>query len=424
MKATVTEKQSWQKILHIEIPDDEYQKEYQEKLKKVKRDIKLPGFRPGKVPTNLITTRFGSSIRMEVIDDLINRSYREACKENKIMPLTEAKITDLATSENQPISFKAEIEIDPDIVIEGYKDVSVPVVDRLIEPHEVDEIITDLQNRLAQFNEVDGPSSKGDMISFEYVKVIIDGQESSALQAPRYPVEIGKSSVIKELDDNLIGLITGQEKVITITFPDDYYQTEIAGKTAQVTIKVTKIEEKIIAEINEEFLKKVGDYTSVEQLREKIKIDLEKRARSEAETAAQNKAIDLLIENNSFEIPPSRVQFYIDQVMKEEERYYGKNKMPPRQEFEDRYTEIAIRSLKRYRILQYIAKVENVKATQDEVDKRIEAIAEHYNRPFEEVKNKLRKEGTTLQIREEIKEQKVLDCLIGKQPWGAKEEKE
>ncbi len=125
MKATISEPQSWQRAINVEIPNEDVQKEFQVKLNKYKREVKLPGFRPGKVPTKLIQSRFGPAIRAEVIDELINKSFRDACTENKVVPVSEPKISDIKAEEDNPVTFTIEVEVDPEIEITGYKNLKI-----------------------------------------------------------------------------------------------------------------------------------------------------------------------------------------------------------------------------------------------------------------------------------------------------------
>lgn len=416
MKATISEPQPWQRVIDIEIPNDDIQKEFQAKLNKYKKEVKLPGFRPGKVPTNLIKSRFGPIIKAEVIDELINKSYREACTENNILPINEANISDLKAEEEKPVTFKAEVEVDPEIEITGYKKLKIKPNPNKIKDSDVDTALNDLQERMAETKDVDRASQKGDLISIEYLNATVDGEPKEDLKSPQHPIEIGKGT-LKDFDKGLIGLTAGQESDMSVKFPKDYYVKEVADKTAELKIKVNKVQEKILPEINEEFCKKVGDFSSEEALQEAIRKDLEIQEHGRARGEAQDRAIDALIEKNDFEVPPSRIEFYLDKVMEDQAKYYPAGKSPDREEISQRFRDIGIRAIKRFRIIEYIANKEKVKATQEEVDTRIQLLANQYNRPFEELKAALRKNGTTTKIREEIREQKTLDSLIGEMPW-------
>lgn len=419
MKATVEESTPWQRVIHIEIPNEEVEKEFNTKLVKYKKEVKLPGFRPGKVPNSLIKNRFGTAIRAEAIDDLVNNSFREACSDNSIHPVNEVKISDLKAEEESPVTFKVEVEVDPEIEISGYKKLKIKPMPNKIKESDIENTLNNLKERMAENKDVDRPSKSGDLISFEYLSAVVDGVPNNDLKSPQYPIEIGKGS-LKDFDKGLIGLSTGDEADISVKFPKDYQAQDIAGKTAELKIKATKVQEKIIPEVNEEFCKKVGDFPDKESLMEAIRMDLEAQEKERARIEAHNKAIDALIEKNNFEVPPSRIEFYIDKVMEDQARYYPPGKAPAREEISEKFRESGIRAIKRYRIIKYIADKEKIKAMKEEVDERIKAFADQYKKPFNETKAMLRKDGTTMRIREEIRERKTIDKLIGEIPWEDK----
>ena len=416
MKTTIEQPKSWQRVIHVEISDEEVQKEFQTKLNKVRKEIKLPGFRPGKVPPDLAKSRFGPAIRMEVIDDLVNKSFREACSENNINPVNEAKISDLKVKEENPVTFKAEVEVDPQIEIKEYKKIKIKPMLNKVKEADVDTALNNLRERMAEIKDVDRASKKGDLVSIDYLSATVDGEPKNDLIPPKYPIEIGKGT-LKDFDKGLIGFSAGEETDISVKFPKDYHVADIAGKTAELKIKVNKVQEKIIPEVNEEFCKKVGDFADKEKLLEAIRMDLEAQEKERARVEAHNKAIDVLIEKNDFEVPPSRIEFYLDKVIEDQARYYPPGKAPDRKEVSEKFREGGIRAIKRYRIIDFIANKEKIKATQEEVDERIKGIAGQYQKPFEEMKTILRKDGTTMRIREEMREQKTLDMLISEIPW-------
>lgn len=419
MKVTISEPKSWQKIIDIEIPNDDVEKEFELKLKKHRKEVKLPGFRQGKVPAKLLKTRFGPSIRAEVLDDLINKSYRDACEENKIIPVSEAKISDLKSEENTPITFKVEIEVDPEFSITGYKKLKIKANPKKIKDADVNESLVNILERMAEFKDVERVSKKGDTISVEYVSVSVDGEVQDGLVPAPQLIELGKGT-LKDFDKGLIGLKADDSADILVKFPDDYYKSEVSGKSALISVKVKKVQEKVTPVVDEELLKKMGDFSDEAALKAKIREDMEVREKDLAKTEAHGKAIDAIIEKNEFEVPPSRVEYYIDKVIEEQLKYNPQEKEPDREEVAKKYREIGIKAIKRQRIIEFIAKTEKVKATQDEVDVQIQKIANQYQQPFEEVKKTFRKNGTTTRIREDIKEYKTLDCLIGETLWEEK----
>jgi trigger factor len=409
----VSAPEKWKRVISFEIPRAEFDEDLDRKLVKYGRQLKIAGFRPGKAPANIVKARYGATIRTEVVEDVIQKSFEDACTQNDIVPIARARVGDLRFEEGQSLTFTIETEVDPPVEIRTYRKLRVRPNPSKIKSGNVDGVVRDLRERMARFDDVERVSKKGDFVTLEYVKVMVDGAERSDVSSPKYPIEVGASS-IKEFDKSLVGRAAGETFEVSVKFPKDYGDREIAGKSGSFEIKVVKVQERILPEVDESFLKKVGDFKDEGALREAITKDLEARERERAKNEAYNKAIDTLIKDNPFDVPPSRVAQYIDHVYDDVKQYVRPGETPPsREEIEKRYRDIGIRTIKRFRVLDYVARQEKIKATQEEVDRQIEALARQYNRPFEELKQRMRREGATERIREDIRERKTLDFLIG-----------
>ncbi len=411
MKATVSEPTPWQRVIEIEIPAEEVNESFEEQVKKYKKDLKLPGFRPGKVPSDVVKRRFGQSIRAEVVDELVQKSYREAITENKLMPISQPKVGKLENKEGEPIRLSIETEVDPQIEITGYDKLKIKPAPKKIKKGDVDKALEDVRERMAELKDLDRPAKKGDFLTIEYRKIEVEGEERSDFQNPSYPIELG-TSPIKEFDKELAGAKAGDVVVISVRYPEDFQNAELAGKEARYEIEVKKVQEKLLPEINEEFLKKIGDFADEDALRDYFQKELEKQELERAKNEAYNKAIEQLIKNNPFDVPKSRIDMYIDYMMEEAKRY-NRAQEPDREEFAEKYHDVAVNDIKRQRIIDYIATKENIKATQKEVNDQIQQLADQYNQDFDQLKNVFRQNGTTNKIRSDIRERKTLDYLIG-----------
>ncbi len=416
MKATVSEPTSWKRVIEFEVPEQEVQEAFDSKLNQYKREVRLPGFRQGKVPTSLLRQRYGDAIKAEIMDDIIQKSYKTACEQNNINPVAPAKVNEVKNNEGEPLFFTIETEVDPVVEIKNYDKLKVKTKPKKIKDSDVEESFQGLRDRLAEFTDVQRPSKKGDYVRFEYRKVVVEGEEQQNVQNPAYPVEIGSDTKLKDFDKGLTGVSAGDVVDITVKFPKDYQDQSVAGKTGEFTVAVVSVQEKKLPEVNEEFLKKVGNYETEDALKEEIRKSLEQQENERAKNEAYNEAIDTLIKENPFDVPPARVESLINYMYEESMRYRRpEDPVPSREEADGQYKESAIHSLKRQRIIDFVADQEKIKATQEEVDKEIERLAKMYNQEFDNLKQVFRKNGTTNRIRADIREQKTLDFLIGEQ---------
>ena len=421
LKSTISIPKSWVRIVDIEIPKEDVETTYNKKLSEYKREISLPGFRQGKTPLSMVKTRFGASIFSAAVEDLIEQSFESACKEHSIVPISRGSLSNLKAKEGEPVSFTIEIEIDPEIEIKGYADIGISASVKKIKDGDVDKAIEEIREHSAELKDVDRTAKKGDSVAIEYAKVVIDAVERKDFSNPKHPIELG-SGDIKEFDKGLIGHGAGETVDIDVSFPRDFATKELAGKDAFFSVKILAVKEKIVPDLNEEFLKKLGTFASVDALREQVKKDLEHKELDRAKNEAYAKAIERLMDKNPFDIPESRIQSYIDHMLEELSKYARPGETPPsRDEVAQKYRDTAIRSIKRYKIIDYVATREKIKPTQAEVDRQVQQLAAYYNQPFEQVKQTLRSNGTTNRIRADIREQKTLDFLIGEYAPGTAE---
>ncbi len=208
-----------------------------------------------------------------------------------------------------------------------------------IKDSDVDDAIKGLQERFAEFKDVDRVSKTGDYIRFEYLKVVIDGEERSEVKNPNYPVELGGENKIKDFDKGLIGHGVGEIVDIDIKFPNDYAEADVAGKSGQFQVKITAVQEKIIPEVNEEFMKKLGDFSDEAAFRTNVKKNIEKEEEDRSKNVAYNEAIEKIVKENSFDVPPARIEQFIDYMYNETTKYNRPGSpLPSREEIDTRYT--------------------------------------------------------------------------------------
>jgi len=412
VKSKVSEPVSWKRVFDIEVPHEEVEKLFEEKLQNVKKDMSLDGFRRGKVPLPLIRQRYGETVRSDAIDDIVQKAFKDACTEKKIVPVSKGIVKDLKAEPGKPLTCSVETEVDPVIEIKGYDKHKARVSPKKLKDTDVDDAVKSLQERFAEFKDAGRPSKKGDHVRLEYQKVVIDGLERKDVKSPSYPVELGAEHRIRDFDKGLIGHAAGETVVIETKFPKDYAEKEVAGKNGEFTIKIVTVQEKTLPPVSS-FLKQLGDFENEEALRAELRKKLEHDALEQAKNEAYTEAIDTLTRENPFEVPPSRIETFFDYLMEQAaaERRPGET-VPTREEISGRYRDTAVRTIKRQRIIDYIATKEKIAASQEEVDAEIRKLAERYKQPFDMLKQTLRQNGATLRIREDLREQKTLDFLV------------
>jgi len=418
LKSTVTEPESWKRIVEIEIPAEEIAAAVEKKLGKYRRDARLPGFRQGKTPISVVKQRFGEMARAEVIEDAARDAFKAACEEHGVVPVCEAVMTDMKSGEGEPLRFTIETQVDPPIEITGYGDLQIRAKPGTIEDSAVEDNFNGLLERFADYVDVDRPAKIGDCVRLEYRKVVVNGEERVDLRnhSPQQPVELGSAKGFEALDRGIVGLSAGGEADIEWTFPMDYPDKSLAGQGGEFSVTVLSVQEKILPKADGDFLSKLGNFETVDAVKEELRRSLEHTEAERARREAHTEAVEALIKANPFEVPPSKVDGYT-KIMIEDFIQNSGGQLEPTEEMvkmlAENFRDAAVAALKRLRILDYIAEKEKIKATQDEVDRQIAFMAQQYGYEFDEVKQIFRKNGTTNRIRLEIREKKTLDFLIG-----------
>ncbi|HLP41395.1 MAG TPA: trigger factor [Fibrobacteria bacterium] len=408
MKTSVTEPSSTERVLEIEVERQRFDKIFDDKVKKYSKEIRINGFRPGNVPKQVVTQRFGGPLRAETLETLVEEVLKEACKEKGIEPVGPGRIEKLESEEGKPIVVKAVLEVDPPLVLKDYK-LDIPVHPAEIPDAEVENQLQILRKRKSEENKVERPAAAGDVVVAQYLRIAIEGEERPLPPRPEFRVEIGAGG-IAEMDAALTGSSAGEEKDVAFSFPDDYRNPELAGKRSEYRLRIIEVDEVTLPELDDAFAKDFG-FESLAAFRERIKTDLGKQALQRAKEEAYEQALGRLIEANPFDIPKARINNYVNYKLDQ----MGHKHEPGEDHGHDHsdLEEEAVYNIRRYRILEEIAKVEKIKATTEEVDARVRELAEQYGTDFETLKASLRKNGKIIDVREEIKSEKTLDFVIG-----------
>lgn len=410
MKIEITEKSSTEKEIDVIIPQEDVTALLDGKVEKYRKQLKMPGFRAGKkLPKKLVMARFGEAIRQEALEEAIDGGLRTELEKAGIKPVSYGEMADFKDEKDKDITFKIIVEVEPEIEITGYADLGVTVEDTEVDDSELEKMLSDMQRHTAKQEEVDRASKKGDVVTGDYLHIELDGENQEIPENPEFSAEIGASKTAG-FDDGLQGVKAGDEKEISFTYPDDHANADLAGKKASFSVKVKAVKELKLPEIDEEFAKSMGA-ESVENLREQMAENLKKQKLDEKKGDAHDKAIDLLIEKNPFDVPESRIKQYVAHVVN---RYLPEDQQQePTAEQIEANRENAVRELRKIRILEYIAGKEKFKVRQKDVDERLQQMAAMYGMDFEMLKSSMRQSGRIVNLREELKIEKTLDYLVG-----------
>lgn len=407
MNVVVAERGATERELDLEIPGENLASLVENKIETYRKKINLPGFRPGKLPKDVVKKRFGASIRAEAIEDLVDKSIREALTEKKILPVAPGQVEKLDAPEAGPIKVKYLFEVDPEITLKDYKGLGVKLEKTEIKDADIDARIEEIRNQTAQIVRPERPSQNGDLITARYNKILVEGVEMPA-PVPVFQAELGKG--IPAVDAALTGATVGQELSIDFTFPADYADASQAGKAARYEVVVEGVFERKLSEVTDEWASQLGPFKTLADLRERVQKDLAQHAENAAKQKAHDEVMDIVLSRNPFAVPKARVEHFVN--WQRDRMIRQGAQVPELPELIQVFGAEAEKQLRRQRAIEWIAEKEEIKATTEEVDARIKEMAEQAGISAEDAREELRKSGRLMEVRESIRMEKTVDWLV------------
>ncbi|MGC2551577.1 MAG: trigger factor [Candidatus Sulfotelmatobacter sp.] len=410
--------------ISVEIPAAEVARETESQIQRYQKSARLPGFRAGHVPASIIRQRFGDGLKNDVIEALAPRYFRKEAEKQGLIPVSQPRITDLHFHEGEPLRFKASFEVLPEIQVEGYKELRADKPDIAITDEEIEQALANVLEQRATYTDVEGrPLAKGD-----FAQASMDGRPKDGKdvkEASANPVhmddvliEIGGKNTVAEFTQNLTGASAGDERTFDVSYPEDIADKRLAGKTFIYTVKVNGIKQKSLPELNDEFAKELGEFTSLDQVRKQIRENMEAEKRHAAEHAAKDKLVADLVKRNDFEVPESLIDRQIDLRLERGLRALAAQGMKmedlkkmdlPRLRAGQR--EQAVNDVKSSLLLERIADLEKIEVSDEEVSREIDSLAKQSKQTSEAVRARLTEDGGLDRIRMRIRSEKTLDFL-------------
>jgi trigger factor len=421
MKANVEDISSIKKKVSIEIPVDQVTKEVDSFYEELKKKARIKGFRPGKVPRNILERHFKDYVKAEVIQKLIQDTYPTALSEKDLHPVSPPVIDPGELENGKSFQYTAIIEIKPEIKIEGYLGLKIEGKKEGVKDEEVEERLKNLQNLHANLKTISEarPIQTGDYVIIDY-EARKDGKPLEEGKAIDFTVEVGSGRFIPALEEKLLGLGPEEEKDMEVSFPEDYGYQKWAGKTISFHVKIKEIKEKILPPLDDEFAKDLGDYSSLEELKAKLKGEIEKEKELMLERQLKDQVVDQLLQANSFEVPESMVDDQAKTLVSNTKLRLAtqgvalKNLNVSEEKLQEDYREMAKRQVGTFLILEKIASQEGISVTDDETEERLKEISERTHQKFDVVKRYYEKNGLIPELKTGIITDKTLNFLLQK----------
>ena len=403
------------KKLTIEVVSEELRKDVESAYEKLAKTASIAGFRQGKIPREVLMQKFEGRVLSDAASAVIERTFPQALKQQKLMPIARPDFQVKRLEEGKSMIYTGVIEIVPEVDVKGYKDMELDRKPTEVTPEELEENFIKLCDAHAEFKPVDRLAEDGDMTMIDF-EGFMDGKPIKDGTAKDSAVVVG-DNLLPGFDEVLLGSKAGDEFTVKTRFPEKYHIVRLKGKEAEFNIHVKGVRVRVVPPFDNELAKLLGA-KNVAELKAKITKEMAASKEFNEKERLRGEAVDRLISENPFEIPPSMKKKYYDGVMrtvenmsKEDQGGFKTPEMTP--DLNAKYYQIAELHAKRDLIVEAIAKKEKLEATDKEVEEAVERIAKQAGEETDRMMARIQREGSLDGIRTGIRHEKVFDIMIG-----------
>jgi trigger factor len=410
MDIQITTKKSGgvERLLAVSVPVETVRDAEAKTAKRYAGSVRLPGFRPGKAPPDLVRKRFKDAIRQEVIERLVQQAFQQVMEQDKLKVASQPHVHDLKFEEGQPMTFELHLEVRPEVQLARTTGFRVKRPGLSVTDDAVAEQIEQLRDQRAAWAPAEGKPLPGDMVS---VTLATADESGTIPEGKEYSIVLGGGQAIPGIEELIMELSPGESNERSVRWPDDFPDETQRSKTKPVRVALQELKRKALAPLDDAFAREVGDFESLDALRAAVRKDLDEHSAREGDAAVRQQLIDQLAEANAFEVPPSWVKQMID-------AYVQVYQVPEdgRERFAAEFRPVAERQVRRDLIIDTLAEREGLAATEKDVDERVADVASKRGAEPGHVYASLQKAGRLKEIERSITEDKVFGWLLERNP--------
>lgn len=389
MNVKIEKQEKSKVVLEFTMPKDDFNKALDKAFAKNAKHFKVPGFRNGKVPRNVVEKVYGEGVLYEsVIEDTVDEEYRKALEENKLEPVSRPEMDVKQIGKDKDFIYTVSFYVKPEAKVSKYKGLEIEKVDVKVSKEDVEAELESVRNKNAEIKSVEDRKLQQNDISTIDFEGFVDGVAFEGGKGENFELTIGSGQFIPGFEDQLVGMEIGEEREIKVTFPKEYHAENLAGKDSTFKVKLISIKEKILPELDDEFAKDVSEFETLEEYKKDLKAKVKERKENQAKAERESKAIEKLVENVEVEIPEAMIDHEIEHMIEsfaqnlsyqgmsmEQYLEYTNTKMD---DFKESLKPNAIKDIKLRLALEFINKAENVVVEDKEIDEKIEELSKQY----------------------------------------------
>ncbi len=404
LQISVEEGERWRRTMSVTVPSGMVSSERRRLTGELAARVKLPGFRKGHVPSSVVEKRFGDSLSRDALDKLIGAAYREALSQQELSPISEGEVGNVQYEPDRDLTFSISFDVRPEIELSrlgGFK-VERPPIEGL--DNRLEEVLGRLREERGTWQPVDdGRPEDGDLVGVEIQRI----EDGEAGEVQPYQLVLGQGDAIPDIEKAIKSLEVEGSGEFVVRFPDDFPNEERQGREEQLLVRLNSRQGLEVPELDADFAKSLGDFANVDDLTEKIREDLEKEAAEQAESVVRGKLLDAILDANPFTVPVSMVDRYVESVLGNPEGVSPEKLVEAREQISPQ----AEHAVKRILAIDRLSEIQDLRATEEELDGRIEEIAEKSGDTPAQIYANLQKTERLEALEREITERKVFDFL-------------
>lgn len=405
LRIDLEEQEAWRRRLTVTVPAGTVQTERNKIVQKLGGKLKLPGFRKGKIPTHVVEQRFGPAVDQEMLDKVIGESYRIALQSQELEPISEGQVEDVKYEPREELTFSISFDVQPVIELERLGGFTVQRPKLEVVDDDVEKVLQRLRDQNGVWKPLEeGVAEDGNLVTLQIQRL----ENGEPVGDPRpYEIVLGEGEAIPEVEEAIRTLAVGEVGDFTVTFPDDFSDESRRGEKEHLRVNLDARKVKELPELTDEFAQSMGEFENLEELTARVREDLAKEAEGQAENVVKGQLVENLLEANPFEVPRSMAERYMETIMGDT------SKLDPEivAQTQESLRPEAEKAVKRILLIERVADLQGLKASEDELDDRVQEIAIKNDLKPGQVYSNLQKAGNLEALEREITETKVWDFL-------------
>jgi len=423
MNPVLEKKENNKATFTIEIGEDKFEEAIQKAYIKNRHIFNIPGFRKGKVPRKIIEMNYGEGVFYEeALNNLLPEAYDQAIESLELEPVDTPEVDIEQLEKGKPVIIKVDVTVKPEVILGDYKSIEIEKVEYNVTDEDVEKELKTIQEMNARIVDVgDRETKEGDIVNIDF-EGYIDGEEFEGGTAENQELTLGENTFIEGFEEQLIGKKKGEKVDVKITFPEDYFEESLRGKEALFKVTVNEIKEKELPILDDEFAKDVSEFDTLEEYKQSIREKLEKEAKEKEQVEIENKIVEKLVELSEMDVPEVMIENQIENEVDEFNYRLSMQGLNIEQylqytnstldDFKEQVRPVVEKKVKADLVLEAVAKVEKLEATDEDVDRELERLAKEYNLEDVEKFKEDMKKGDLEYLKAGIIRDKTIELLV------------